>query len=402
MYHNCFLGIDDFIISTLLISTGAITNNVSTTKQDIEEFTAIDPITIDGNKDFEQQAKTNGWTLDGSRDGNQANPYVISNYIINNPISPISIQNTDVFLLSNNIITSSVDAAAGVDLHNVEHGRIANNTISGYSSGIRLEKSLYTIIEKNHISKSLYGIFVYNSEKYTISTNAVDFTALSGIRLQSSQLNVVRDNKLHKISTFSFDADGIRLYDSTNNTIIDNSIANREIGLNLIYSQYNEIHLNTIANTSVGMKITQSSDNNLISSNTITNSSDSGMTLIKIKNNLVVDNSISVGSNQEIILQSASAILLSYNIINNMTSFAIVVDSDSSNCNIIYYQFIDNNHNSTQAQSATKNNIFDFNYWNEWTAPDADGDGIVDQPYQINIIVADANPIVSPDRIPPH
>ncbi|MFW9779503.1 MAG: right-handed parallel beta-helix repeat-containing protein, partial [Candidatus Heimdallarchaeota archaeon] len=47
--------------------------------------------------------------------------------------------------------------------------------------------------------------------------------------------------------------------------------------------------------------------------------------------------------------------------------------------------FIDNNPNGTsQANDDGINNIFAYNYWNEWTEPDSNGDGLVDLPYPID------------------
>ncbi|MEM1990445.1 MAG: NosD domain-containing protein [Candidatus Bathyarchaeia archaeon] len=54
--------------------------------------------------------------------------------------------------------------------------------------------------------------------------------------------------------------------------------------------------------------------------------------------------------------------------------------------------------NTRQATIEESNNICEYNYWSEWTKPDADRDSIVDNPYPVpgNARSVDRYPLVSP------
>ncbi|MFX1283969.1 MAG: lectin-like protein [Promethearchaeota archaeon] len=72
------------------------------------------------------------------------------------------------------------------------------------------------------------------------------------------------------------------------------------------------------------------------------------------------------------------------NMIYNNIDYGIKIDTSSEN-NIVEWNIILNN-NQTGHQAYDKGiaNVFRYNYWNDWTSPDDDIDGFVDDPYDID------------------
>jgi nitrous oxidase accessory protein NosD len=76
-----------------------------------------------------------------------------------------------------------------------------------------------------------------------------------------------------------------------------------------------------------------------------------------------------------------------------------MVSHSSSNNTISSNDFLTNRMGSgSQACDNNMDNIFTNNYWNDWTEPDNDHDGIVDEPYKIDGSVKnqDAYPLAAP------
>ncbi|MHA1945997.1 MAG: right-handed parallel beta-helix repeat-containing protein [Candidatus Hodarchaeales archaeon] len=126
------------------------------------------------------------------------------------------------------------------------------------------------------------------------------------------------------------------------------------------------------------------SDNNLISQNLILN-----MTGGK-RGNLPWSGSWgSYGVGRGIFAVSAEQTNISENSLNNCTGvvegYGIQLDSSTSDVFIFFNSF---NHNTINALDDGNNNSWDNgeygNYWDDHLTPDDDGDGIVDQPYNIS------------------
>ena len=69
----------------------------------------------------------------------------------------------------------------------------------------------------------------------------------------------------------------------------------------------------------------------------------------------------------------------------NNIHHGIVFGYSSDDNEITWNDFVENNPvGHSQAYNDGSNNIFSFNYWDEWNSPDANTDGIVDFPYSID------------------
>ncbi|MFX1283968.1 MAG: NosD domain-containing protein, partial [Promethearchaeota archaeon] len=118
---------------------------------------------------------------------------------------------------------------------------------------------------------------------------------------------------------------------------------------------------NIIYNTSTGIALDNSSSNTL-SGNTIFNCTEGIWVFgFSIFNNI------------------------STNMIYNNTDYGIDLGESSENNDVEWNNILDNNQTGgCQAYDEGIANTFRYNYWDDWISPDEDGDGFVDDPYNID------------------
>ncbi|MFX0185098.1 MAG: right-handed parallel beta-helix repeat-containing protein [Candidatus Hodarchaeota archaeon] len=282
------------------------------------------PISVDGNDDFKRKAKKFGWIGNGSF----TNPYLIEYYDLSMPPtkkgkkfqlpSAISIKNTDVyFKIQNNTLTSADGNYIGITLSNVEHGSIIANDITNFAIGIYIDGCTDIFISDNDIigfSGIINSSSLQNIKLKIEGTASISF----GIFLNPSNNTTISDNRILDCTNSS-----VYLEESTNNTIISNTIngANDSLGIYLNRSNENTITDNTIhgytnpISPSLGVKYSVAgvagtasisfgiflnpSDKNIISNNWISDFTDSGVYLEGSANNELISNNINnnIGSN---------------------------------------------------------------------------------------------------------
>ncbi len=211
--------------------------------QDILEndYEERDPIHIEGDDEFANQAKENGWPGDGSED----DPYVIEGYRIDGgEEDAISINE--------------------VNLHII----IRETVIEGGRNGIHISFSKNAIIEENVVKEldggSLRsGISIRSSEDFTVKNNVVKSNNYHGIGLQGALNMTISDNLLLE--------NGITLISSINNTIVGNMISKYtedSIGINFHQAHDNVIQNNHVYNQYKGVDLYES-NRNYITNNTL-------------------------------------------------------------------------------------------------------------------------------------
>ncbi|MFX0207599.1 MAG: CARDB domain-containing protein, partial [Candidatus Hodarchaeota archaeon] len=116
---------------------------------------------------------------------------------------------------------------------------------------------------------------------------------------------------------------------------------------------------------------------------------------IEIDNNFINDNHFGID------LRYSKSIIIKRNTIANSTSYGI--ELYSSNINIVAWNnFSKNNLGSSQVyDDQDQVNTYAYNFWDDWTSPDNDNDGIVDNPYPIagNPNNQDSYPLTTPFNI---
>jgi parallel beta-helix repeat protein len=285
------------------------------------------PIIIDNDTDFAAQALAESWPGTGM----VGNPYVIAGYQIDGTghDNCVYIGNTTVrFVVKECLVENSVDCIA---LNNLTNGILENNTCL----------------------KAVYGIYVVSSCNNTILSNNCTDNG-DGIVLSSSSNNTIANNNC---SNNGWDA--LVLYTSSNNNTLLNNTCSYSVnyGIALVGDCIN----NTLSNNTCsynsgacGVMIEYSCNGNNLSNNTVSNNVGYGI--------IIDSNSIGTSSNNR----------MWNNTLYHNNGAGDVYDSSHVQA---YDDGIDNWWNSTDGHG---------NYWSDWTTPDTDLNGIVDDPYLLD------------------
>jgi parallel beta-helix repeat protein len=367
------------------------------------------PINVNGDVDFHTQAIVEEWDLGGSRNGTFISPYIIEGYnITDDTTNLITIRNTQAyFIIQNNFLDGVSHQYIGISLHNVTHGTltnnsiqrnlvgvyldstannnsIVNNTITSQSIGIRLQGSM-NLLNGNRINIFTEGIFEEETGfKNVLSGNIISYGDV-GIHLFDGYATNITNNYISNTSQ-----EGIR-FNGRYCNVSYNTIYNCLGGIYLYMSHYNMLADNIIYNIqSYGIMIQGSffwqpefCRDNEIYNNSVSKAY-AGVCLLGTDNNTVVKNSLYNLDYQGISISGSSS-SIAFNTIVNSSDYAINSSSLSRNTLIRWNTLIDNNRNGgSQAHDEGMDTLVIGNYWNEWTEPDVDENGIVDVPYPID------------------
>ncbi|MHA2296655.1 MAG: NosD domain-containing protein [Candidatus Hodarchaeales archaeon] len=388
------------IDGNITIPNDSVSLNLWITNMSIvtKTYTSRGPIKIINNGEFLSMGFNGSGTIN--------DPYIVEGYYINSSLDIlINVQDTTVkFVIRNNLLNGINGNYHGIYLFNVVNGTIDTNTIYNCKKGIYFQSS---------DSNSLINNFVYDNN----DSNAID--------LSDSKFNRLLNNNLSR-ATYDNGFYGLSLSSSHNNTISGNTIDNFDIAVyfqsshnltfssNIVYNNGRAINFLTVNNSlfsdnnihdnswgSETLYICNSHDNKFID-NIIANSGDAiyedgnGANNTVISGNTVYNNRLGFRFNE-----------LSYSIIsgNNFTNndgYAIDFTGDYgyvSHDNSIEGNIFTNNNvdGSYQANDDGSKNTFIYNYWDDWTAPDSNYDGYVDDPYIIDGIAGnkDLYPLVN-------
>lgn len=419
---SSFIGINSIIDRNIDQKDSEITETKITLKT--TDLTNHTPILIQNNLDMSNLAEQGDWIGNGSK----SNPYKIENFLISNDSEDlITIKNTNLFFrICNNKLDSSNHNNYGINLYNVTNCEIENNSIQRADYGIYLSKTDNTTLSNNSITNNnRKGLYVINSKNITIYNNLLlnnnkDFSFRysyssdwwNGIRLISSHNNLIIDNTIENCGY-----NGIRLDSSSDNLILANTINNHDAGIGLLQgSGKNEIVDNNCFNNDAGFYTEKSGSNNNfnnsvyanefhgghvgayitsfgdeIFSNRIYNNRHYGIQLgsksiyldaecqeINVQTNFIFNNTIGL------FLENSRVSEVHSNHVFTNEEHGIYIESISKQNDIFWNNFTSNNLlEDSQAFDDGTGNIFRSNFWSDWTGPDNDNNGIVDNPYLI-------------------
>ncbi|MHA2247163.1 MAG: right-handed parallel beta-helix repeat-containing protein [Candidatus Hodarchaeales archaeon] len=369
------------------------------------KYQTRDPIYIYGNDNFSDTATTKGWVGDGMK----STPIIIEGFNISGSDASIKIVNTSLFFQIRSCLL--IGGNNGIYLSNVTNGYIVENTIHNANDD---------------------AIDLRNSYGNTITNNTLYNNIVDGIFLDGSCNNTILNN-----TCFNNGQSGINVYSygslSRNNSIKNNNLINNEVGI-INFAQNSTIANNTILNsTNFGILLFGLNNNaNAIINNNLTNcglfiyGSEYGLEYVlqkKVSNNMVngrplifwqnvQGDAIPSNAGQIFLVNCSSIDVINQNLsnasfglfvayssclniqnneISNNSQYGIYITSNSKNNTIILNNFTDNKWHpapffagTSQAFDDGSNNTFENNYWSEWTSPDDNFDGIIDNPYLID------------------
>ncbi len=352
-------------------------------------------------------ARTQPWCTKG--DGTKGTPYVIEDsiFLSAGPSDCLLIQNSRKYFIVQNSTFKDIPVAsfAGLKLNNVTNGQIVDNRAYNNSYGIYLYESDDNIIMGNTVNNNIgYGIYLsMNCDDNNITGNTASLNDF-GIGL-----NLDCDNNTLSGNTASNNDDtGIYFYSCDDNTISGNNASLNNYGITLdSYCSRNTLSGNTASeNTNYyGIALYLDCDNNTISGNTVNKNLRGIYLAINCYDNTISDNTANNNTKFGIYLHQSHYTNITGNTANYNDDTGIYLENNCDYNDIIENIFYNNTQGIRIASGCDNNSIYkNFflengihaiddgtdntwnstsigNYWDNWTGPDSEPDGIVDTPY---------------------
>ena len=244
-----------------------------------------------------------------------------------------------------------------------DYVNISGFTVTGatsFSAGIYLSSVNHCNISDNSAVHNKDGIYLYYSSNNTLINNT---------------------------ASDKYYGAGIYLVHSSNNTLISNIALTNEYGIYLYYSSNNTLTNNAASNSECGIYLFHSSNNTLTNNNASRNLYE-GIYLPFSSNNTLMNNIANSNNRYGIYLRSASNNTLTNNTASDNHGFGIYLSSSSSN--LIHNNYFNNTNNAyddgynlwnttkTKGVNIIGEPWLGGNYWSDYAGTDLDGDGLGD------------------------
>ncbi|MEW6173809.1 MAG: right-handed parallel beta-helix repeat-containing protein [Bacillota bacterium] len=332
--------------------------------------------TLDGNQYGIYLLGSSGTTLEN---GNR----ILDNTVTNSTFNGIHIQGSSYNTVDHN--TSDSNRGNGIHLQGAGTNQITYNTVtSNTGNGIWMQAAAGNTLESNTVETNVYGINMLASNNNIIQNNRILDSAWEGVKMYNSDSNRVLGGEI----SGSANGNGVQIQNCSNNNTISGSgiTENAGCGIRIFGSAGgNTMTGNTIeANHAHGICITNNSGGNTISGNTINGNIMDGVNLTALAgSNTITGNTVSAsGGSGFNIAGNSGANTITGNTVKNSAGWGLYLWCGDNT--VIGNNFVNNINNGKQACTWFTNTFNDAaggNYWSDWITPDADGDGIVDQPY---------------------
>lgn len=248
-------------------------------------------------------------------------------------------------------------------------------------AGIRISKRKKCIIENNILLNTYFGIYLANSNDCIIRNNEV-----KGFEKRESQtgnaIHLFRCNKIFiENNNLSGHRDGI-YFEFVENTKISNNISSNQIryGMHFMFSHDNEYFHNTFSNNGAGVAVMYSK-NIFMHENTFSDNWSSVSNGILLKD--ITDSRIFKNHFERNTIGLYAEGCLRIEIEQNEFSkngWAVKILGNSENNRFLNNNFIANTF-EVVTNSSSNSNIFENNFWSEYSGYDLDKDGTGDIPH---------------------
>ena len=352
-------------------------------------YTPHDAIWIQNNQELIDQVDVESWLGDGS----SQSPFMITGYSFNQDTQPFRIWNTDLFwIFTGNLVDSDgAGMQCGTWLDNVTNGAIVDNIFRNRHSGLYiLDAENVNITDNNIYSNIGYGMeFGSTIRSCNVSYNRVHNCHDGGIRIPMG----VYDSEIVGNNITDCGGTGIYLMGTVKNSVVS---------------------MNTVDASGADGMMMSLIDESIISFNSIINSTDAGIHILNGKSGQITNNTVIEAGDEGFIVTACDSLSFEYNTIRSCDGVGFKVDSgenasicwntiednsgyglelgaDTVTYTIRYNTFLGNGGTCQVCDNGNTNDIR-LNYYSDWTSPDADTDGIVDTPYEVDGDALNADP----------
>lgn len=264
---------------------------------------------------------------------------------------------------ANNVTENGIENCTGYGIYCKGldgKNRVYDNGIADSTIGVLIEDVVGLEVFLNTLDSNGYGIYLKTgSSGNNITTNQVCNCIHTGLVVESSDDNMFSHNDLFKSGL-----DGVLLNKSDNNDFQG---------------------ITTRNSTQHGIAVVDS-DGNTFNQSIVYGNGDDGVhfggssALNNLTSSLISFNRLGA----ELVGNSMGNRLRNSTLLNN-TEYGLVLNGSSTLNEGKWNAFFSNNKNSgSQAYDGGSSNPISYNFWDEWTSPDAEPDGIVDVPYAID------------------
>jgi parallel beta-helix repeat protein len=336
---------------TTMIDSGGDTVKISEDWVNITGFTIKHPPAPQGNAGLRVDSNYNNIS------GNKVNDLYIGihlrnsrgNNIINNEMSK-----TGIYITGNHVEhwnTHNIDTSNTVDGKTVYYWKNQIGGIIPIDAGqVILANCTNVIVTKQDIHSGSCGIELGFSSNNEVTGNIISSTALDGITLYYSNMNLLTNNTISESHVKS----GIYVESSNMNDITNNTVFSHwRSGIYVNVSSYNKIVDNQISDTNNAIFL-HNSEENLIIGNTATLAGFNGIHVYYSSNNTIENNTCNLNDFAGISIRYSH-----YNIMNNNTcnsNWRYGVELSYSEENIIRGNTLLDNANGIRLHTYSNNN----------------------------------------------
>ena len=251
------------------------------------------------------------------------------NIIVNKSLTIRSTSGSPTDTIVNTSVNTSHVFNVTANCVNISGFKIENAT-SQYKAGIYLREVEHCNISNNTLLSNYNGIRLYSSSNNILMDNTANYNWW-GIHLYHYCNNNAIINNTANNNTGSFHSSGIYIYPfSTNNTVSYNKLSNNTNGLYIWDSNNNTLSSNNASNNEEGIYLRNSS--NSVLTNNIANSNDeAGIILEDSSSNNTLANNTVTGNKEGILLEDSSSNTLTNNTANSNRDFGFIIEDCTGN-----------------------------------------------------------------------
>jgi len=259
--------------------------------------------------------------------------------------------------------------------------------LAAFDSGIMIQGA-HAVIRNCRVEGNGFGIFVRGVGDCAIEGNEVlgpsaqaSAARGNGIHLWKTQRNRIVNNVIHD------KRDGLYLSYADANVIAGNRVSETRFGIHYMYSHKNELLSNSLTRNAIGATL-MFSRQSLVAGNFVFANRRHGMVFKQLDNSRILNNLVA-GQNRGLFIQQATQNQFEGNIIAT-NDIGLYLSNCSEQNIFVGNSFIRNTDQVWQPpfeseQGRNGPNAFSEksrgNYWSDYTGADRNGDGIGDTPY---------------------